>query len=440
MPDFVYARRKKLIASALCSLFVTSCGSSNNDSPAIENTSSSATTSSQTMSSSSASVIASKAGIIKGIPAITMYQSGSLSGTVGESGEFNYETLNGTEQSVAFSLAGITYAEVTGKPLLTIQDLVGDFSIENTELLNILGFFTLFDADHDASNGYRLSSELEDALGSFTWSQPDFSDSDFYNQSAISTVISDIASIEQTAPTVPTKNALQQQLENSNRCLSSGVFTGTFSGDDTGTFVLGVDSANGNVGAFGHSTLENTLFLTKFEEGTPITINSNNAFISGGVSTGATFTGTISDYSMLNGTWRNLIFDESGVFTATKVAANYNEYLRYTLVFTDGNTNATDDVPQNFGLIALSVSADDSVSATMVDSAGTQTALSGSLSGNDLVLSSSDNTISVTGYLARNGSENPSGDIPAFGGSWSNSTTGVAAGVGISFGSGCRIF
>ena len=421
----------------IASIGLSACGGSGGNSNPSPSSSSSSTSSS---SSSSGGTTTIETGVLKGGLEGAVYTSGSETGTVNSEGEFSYEAVNGVPQLVTFSVGGVEYSRVTGAANLTALNLVENGTSSSTELLNIIAFFQLLDADQNPQNGYSLSPELITFLETNEWTAIDFTQENFANLPEVTSIISDLSAIEGEAREIADTNAVKMQLEQSYWCSASGVYSGTFSGDDSGTFVLGVDSANGQVGGAGHSVIDDILFGTAFEDGEPLSVDGNDAFISGGVSTGAEFTGTLSNFSSISGQWANLVFGDTGTFTGNKVGASEDDYLRYTFVFNDGTISTQDDIAANAGLVALNLSASDEVSAIMVDLMGTQTVLTGTLTNNDLTMSSADETITVTGFLARNAEENPTGDIPAFGGTWSNSSTGVLEGTGVMFGSGCRFF
>lgn len=90
----------------------------------------------------------------------------------------------------------------------------------------------------------------------------------------------------------------------------AGDWSGTFTGDDTGTFDVTIN-ANGTITGSGYSNSYSETFSLSGS------INSNGQFSAGSTSTGASFTGTVSGNSM-SGNWNNTNTGDSGTFSGTK--------------------------------------------------------------------------------------------------------------------------
>jgi hypothetical protein len=93
----------------------------------------------------------------------------------------------------------------------------------------------------------------------------------------------------------------------------AGQYTGTFSGDDYGTFSVTVDS-QGNISG--------TAWSNRYEEQYSIsgTISSSGQIymVAGNVDTGATFQGSADSSGNMQGTWEDPYYGNSGVFSGTK--------------------------------------------------------------------------------------------------------------------------
>ena len=93
----------------------------------------------------------------------------------------------------------------------------------------------------------------------------------------------------------------------------AGQYTGTFSGDDYGTFSIAVDS-QGNISG--------TAWSNKYQEQYSIsgTISSSGQIymVAGNVDTGATFRGSADSSGNVQGTWENPYDGDSGVFSGAK--------------------------------------------------------------------------------------------------------------------------
>lgn len=93
----------------------------------------------------------------------------------------------------------------------------------------------------------------------------------------------------------------------------AGAWSGTYTGDDAGTFQVTINS-QGSISGNGASSLTGESFTLS---GSVDNSGDFSASI-GSTSSGASFNGSISGSSM-SGTWQNPIFDESGTFTGNKV-------------------------------------------------------------------------------------------------------------------------
>lgn len=92
----------------------------------------------------------------------------------------------------------------------------------------------------------------------------------------------------------------------------AGTYTGTFSGDDSGTFTCVVDSA-------GHITGSGVSLQDGPFRGTG-TVNSSGEvkFVAGSTTLGSTFSGTISAAGEISGTWENRFFGQTGTFSGRR--------------------------------------------------------------------------------------------------------------------------
>ena len=101
--------------------------------------------------------------------------------------------------------------------------------------------------------------------------------------------------------------------QNGDNCEFAGQYTGTFSGDDYGTFSIAVDS-QGNISG--------TAWSNKYQEQYYIsgTISSSGQIymVAGNVDTGATFRGSADSSGNVQGTWENPYDGDSGVFSGAE--------------------------------------------------------------------------------------------------------------------------
>ncbi len=414
----------KLISSAtLLMVFISACGGGGGSSPP------------------TIDIVVGK--LEGGVTGMT-YSSGSTTGTLTDNDLFMYEVVDGIPQAVVFTIGNIEVATVTGSELLTLLDLVPSGNIDSVELHNIIAFLILLDDDQIFDNGIALSSELIDFLANNDWSTVDFSDPDFINQRAVSMIIADLASIENDGRTLINPSAAGMLLQQDQLCRNSGVYNGTFSGDDNGPFLAAVDIL-GQVFGIGFSETDQILFAIN---GSFSLSGSTSSFAAGDTTNGASFSGSINNYTSLDGNWENTFTDDSGTFNGPRLQSDDDEQLRYVLAFTDDTPNdPMGDTLQEFGFIHVSVFNDDSVEATMVNFLNERTLLTGALTDipetedNDglkfLELQSADGTVTLVGGMTITPGAVTAGVPRDYGGLHFNTNTGLAN--GIFYGFGCQI-
>lgn len=315
------------------------------------------------------------------------YSSGDQSGITGTDGTFSYEV----GESVTFSVGTVEIGSAIGRELITPVDLTGSNStMPDTQ--NIVRFLLMLDSDGDGSNGITVSNEVQ--VMAENWLQVDFTSSDF--EADLATIISDVAAVDNRTPVLPSATEAQAHLEGTLACLSSGVFKGTFSGQDNGTFLLWVQHERYDPPVFGDttprlgvtsalvfSTDENVVSGVAPQQG--LSFDSDQSFISGLVSTGAEFTGELVDYTTItNGNWSNSIFNESGTFEGERIGGHEDTVYRLSGFF---NLQGMDFSADDSGLVALDILDDDSVTGVMVTLRGDETPLTGTRSGNSISVS-----------------------------------------------------
>ncbi len=328
------------------------------------------------------------------------YSSGEQSGITSDSGTFIYElATNGDPADVTFTVGAITLGTVTGNAIITPVDLTGsDTSLANTQ--NIVRFLLMLDFDGDSSNGITISSEVREIAAN--WVQVDFTSSDF--EADLASIISDVSVVDSRTPILPTTLVAQDHLEGTLSCLSSGVFKGSFSGGDNGTFLLWIQHQRFDPFAFGDntprvgvtsalvfSTDENLVSGVAPQRG--LSFDSDKQFISGVVSTGAEFSGDLENYqSITNGVWNNGLSNESGTFIGERVGGDENANHRLAGFF---NLQGFPFSADGSGLLALDIMADNSVTGIMVTLRGDETTLSGSLTANVITVSGGGNELEL---------------------------------------------
>jgi len=328
------------------------------------------------------------------------YVSGDESGVTDDTGSFTYAV----GQDIVFSVGAVEIGVVLGSDTITLVDLNnGDSATVSTQ--NIVRFLLLLDEDNDISNGITISSAVQ--LLAANWQQVDFSVADLDTE--LAQIISDIAIADNRTPVLPSAQFAQMQIESTLACLYSGVFSGTFSGDDNGTFLLWIQHQRyaptvfgdnvprvGVTSAVGFSTDDNLVFGLFPQQG--IAFNSDKQFLSGMVSTGANFSGELTEYDFItNGVWQNLFFNESGTFGGGRLAGESGAVYRLSGFFNLQSNILQGDIftPDGTGLIALDILSDNNVTGVMVTIRGNQTVLSGTLNGNILTVSGGGNSFNL---------------------------------------------
>ncbi|GLS25308.1 hypothetical protein [Marinibactrum halimedae] len=307
------------------------------------------------------------------------YVSGSEEGITDNGGTFSYEG----NQPVAFSIGGINFGSSAGKSILTLVDLTGtdasDIRVQNSYRLLLA-----LDNDGDSTNGILLSEELRAIADNF--SQPDFSLEDFDNE--VSLILSDAATADNRTPELPSFRDTSEILELSLSCLASGIFSGTFDGDDNGTFLLWVQHqrfdtsifpvngiGTGVTSALVYSNIEDIILTVLPREG--LTLNTDRLLISGSLDSGAEFSGSFNENFMsLNGRWVNSVTAESGGFEGVRKAGALTAKYRLSGLVNPNNLPFSTD---NTSLVGLDIMTDNSVEGVLVTLQGNETILSGRL-------------------------------------------------------------
>lgn len=372
------------------------------------------------------------------------YSSGSTSGTLSADGMFMYEVINDVVQTVTFSIGNISIATVTGAEVLTILNFVASESIDSPELHNIISLLIFLDEDQNIANGLTLSSELIEYFSNNSFDSIDFSDPDFVNQNAVIMLLAEVTSVESDGRVLLDPGVAGETLIQDQMCRSSGLYNGNFDGDDDGYFVVAVDLLGGVFGV-GFSNFSQSLFAV--DGSFALTGNTSN-FTAGDTSTGASFAGSINNFTTLSGSWENTFTDDEGSFSGNRVSNNANEKFRYVLGFTDDTpADQTGDDIRNFGFAQVRVFDDDTVTASMINFNNERYDLSGVLFENAdtaddenlkaVLLNSADEAVLMAGALTLV-PDPVDPDLPrAFGGIYNNTNTGLVA--GLFYGFGCRV-
>jgi len=379
------------------------------------------------------------------------FVSGMSDGVTDMDGRFDFELIDGVPQGVTFSFAGIDIGSSIGNSILTPLDLVQDSDIDSQEVLNITRFLQMLDSDGDPSNGIVPSADLIAAVESQNFLQIDFADPDFDNQVALTTLISFINSVNAEEHELPSIPIAQDHLRSSLACLSSGVFSGRFEGEDSGHYVLLMQHQRAEPSQFGDDLprpgVGSALIYSESQDRLigvvpqqALGFDSDKSFIVGVATNGAEFAGSLLGFEQIvDGQWRNDVEGGSGTFSGLRVAGDSSAVYRLAGGFGDNTPfDLFDDTPDNSGGVALDILADNTVVGTVISARGEQYMVLGTLAGNTINASSPDGVI-VNVTFDSTGSD-PDNEavglfgVPGFWGTWQlgNVSGGLA-------GTSCRL-
>lgn len=290
------------------------------------------------------------------------YVSGGQSGITGSDGSFSYEVGN----TVTFSVGGVTLGESIGGTIVTPVDLVTNSSTNSPQVINIVRFLMMLDTDADPDNGIQISSAVRAVAES--WGPVNFISIPDLNTALLS-IISDVASVDARAATLPNAVTAQAHVESTIACLNSGIFIGSYTGNDQGRFGMRVDANNSQVTVLTYSTATpgavvtltgaNSIHITTpAPQNVPtsflgITPNALKRFLSGRLdqtdaninadfseietrytgrfaSAASVADGDFSSINAVNGSWRNAITGAQGTFSGSRTGDNPSTTYRFS--------------------------------------------------------------------------------------------------------------
>lgn len=337
------------------------------------------------------------------------YASGAQSGTT-EDGQFSYEV--GTP--VTFSIGGVTIGTADGAETVTPMDMVSGADSGTVEVQNRVRFLMMLDSDEDATNGISVSSAVQAAAEN--WSEVDFSTDDLENE--LVDIRSDVASVDGRVAAVPDAITAKSHLESTLRCVYSGGYQGTFSGDDSGTFGFIVDAANGSVSGVAYS--DSMEMLITLSGATPLSYEQQPAFVSGITDDGGTFSGSFDNPDSVSGSWENGAESESGTFNGERIGGAMDARYRFTGRFAGDDSGLfTFDIDASGDVTGVAYSV---VFDELLD-------LSGTLVGTDLEVTAQNDTVVTATLDIANGT--------ITGGAWQ--AADGSGDTGTFTGSGCRL-
>lgn len=239
------------------------------------------------------------------------FVSDDLSGITGSDGAFSYRS----GEAVEFYVGDIFIGAGIGAEIMTPISLSASAEDEtDPTVTNICRFLQTIDDDGNPSNGIQITQAVRDsAIGAsidFNQSVSAF-ESDGGIQSTVNILTSSTSSGERS---LVSAFEARNHMRNTLFGLYAGDYSGTFTGGDSGTWNVNVDSSGNITGSlYSNEDTENYWI-----SGSVISSGNTN-LIAGDVYTGATFTGTINYVTgHISGTWENTYWSISGTFSGEK--------------------------------------------------------------------------------------------------------------------------
>lgn len=345
------------------------------------------------------------------------YASGSVSGITNAEGHFNYEV----GKPVTFSIGGITLGQADGDKVVSPIDLFAGGSASDNRVRNVVRLLMMLDEDGNPDNGIQLSAAVQTQAEN--WSELDFSLDALQFESALQlqTIITDAQTADGGSHLLPSETEAGDHLTKSLYCAYSGAFTGTYSGKDSGSWGMIVNT-NGNITGAGYSSFFATSFT--LEGSSTLSLDGNRAFTSGSAVVGADFSGSLTSYDKVSGEWQNAYYAESGPFAGTRLTLSAGSAKYRASGLFDGG---------DLGLFAMEIATDGTVSGYAYSVAGDALyPITGSYdeaNGNmSATASDGTTTVTITGYF------DPTTE--SFTGSWENSADALS---GTFDGTGCEL-
>lgn len=233
------------------------------------------------------------------------YATPSTSGFTAADGTFSYKS----GEVVQFFVGDILIGSASGNGTVTPVDLVsGAIDETNPQVTNIVRFLQTIDADGNPANGIDISTVANNAgVGQtidFTLAQGIF-DTD----GNVQTRVAEITTANGTGRTLISIAVAQSNFRQALLDLLAGNYSGTFRGDDRGTWTATIDNAGNLTGtvvsnSFGSDTAAGSIG------------SSGQATMSGTVGS-SVFSGSFTTNGSVSGTWADGI--DSGTFTGSKI-------------------------------------------------------------------------------------------------------------------------
>ncbi|MAR93254.1 MAG: hypothetical protein SV765_15460 [Pseudomonadota bacterium] len=235
------------------------------------------------------------------------FVSGAQEGTTDASGTFTYEV----GEAVSFFIGNIELGSAQGADLITPLDLVPGAGDEtDPTVTNMIRLLQTLDDDGMVDNGIQITDTVaQQATGSINFNQ---SPAEFEADGDVQILVAELTALTGAgARTLVSVDDAQNHFNLTLIGLLQGDYSGTFTGDDSGTFDFSIDDAGAITGS-GYSNSDNATFTVTGQA------NSDRTAAAGNTDIGASFEMTLNQDGSVAGTWYNSIWNESGTFSGSK--------------------------------------------------------------------------------------------------------------------------
>ena len=236
-----------------------------------------------------------------------MVQSGNLQDVTSDTGSFQYFPGQPTSFFVGALNLG-TVGNLPANAMVTPLNLTQtpNPTITSPGVVNRLMLLQALDGDGDPTNGIVIPAQTLQAAA--TWPPVDF---DNIPPASLQAMLPPVIVNNLPSP-LPIPTTATSNFSDGVVCATSGFYSGTFSGADTGPWAIVLDATDNRFTGAGLSTSNQAIF---FLNGNFAPTTENNVLL-GVASTGASFGGAISSVGV-SGTW-NTPPTGSGTFTGSK--------------------------------------------------------------------------------------------------------------------------
>jgi len=246
------------------------------------------------------------------------YVTPTKTGVTGADGIFDFQQ----NETITFSLGGVTLGDAKAKAVMTPIDFATDRSSDSLDAKNIARFLMMLDADGNPDNGIVIPQLVQDIATN--WPQVDFSTTDLDTE--LANIISDVNSVDGSpvTHTLPDDVTAKTHLETTLLCTYGGAFQGQFAGDDSGHFgfVIEANVNRPSAGLLSGFVFSNVAQLILPVNGTtPMTFESaiNFAQPNGSASNGRNINMRYTSLDLVDGNWSDFQGTGFGTFSGGRI-------------------------------------------------------------------------------------------------------------------------